>query len=262
MTASRPRILVTRPVQQAERLCRLIEARGGEAVRLPAIEIRAPADCRPLAGLVAQLERYDLACFISVNAVNRALEYILARRSWPSHTRIAAVGARSADAVARHGLAVDLVPAHRFNSEALLALQELQDMTGKRVVIFRGNGGRELLHDTLVSRGAAVDYVEVYRRVCPEVVPATMLQLLQPGVLDCITITSNESLQNLYTMAGKAGRPLLLGIPLVVAGERQARLAEQLGFTQPPLIAENASDAALVAALEKTVLPRPPEGAG
>ena len=252
---ARPRVLVTRPAGQAERLCSLIEAAGGEAVRLPAIEIREPADPGPLTTLVAALDSYDLAVFISVNAVNRGLDFILDRRAWPARTRIATVGVRSAEALVRFGLRVDLVPEHSFNSEALLALDELQDMTGKRVVIFRGNGGRELLHDTLVGRGARVDYVEVYRRVCPEVAEETMRQLLQPGVLDCITITSNETLQNLYTMAGPRGQPLLRDIPLVVAGERQAALAAALGFAPPARIAANAGDAAMLAAVTEKFSP-------
>ena len=250
-----PRILVTRPAAQAERLCSLIEAAGGEAVRLPAIAIREPVDPRPLAALVAALDSYDLAVFISVNAVDKGLDFILSRRAWPAHTRIATVGVRSAAALAQHGLRVDLVPEHSYNSEALLALDELQDMTGKRVVIFRGNGGRELLHDTLVRRGASVEYVEVYRRVCPEVAAETMRQLLRPGALDCITITSNEILQNLYVLAGPRGQPLLRDIPLVVAGGRQAELAATLGFTRPSVIAANAGDAAMLAAVTENFLP-------
>ncbi len=255
-------MLVTRPAAQAERLCTLIEAAGGEAVRLPALEIREAADDRQLVALVAALDSYDLAVFISVNAVNRGLDFILGRRSWPAATRIATVGASSAEAVVRHGLRIDLVPEHSFNSEALLALEELQDMTGKRVVILRGSGGRELLHDTLVQRGARVDYVEVYRRVCPEVAAETMRQLLQPGFLACITITSNETLENLYAMAGPRGQPLLRDIPLVVAGGRQAALAATLGFTQPPVIAVNAGDAALLAAVAENFLPARGAAAG
>jgi uroporphyrinogen-III synthase len=247
-------VLVTRPAAQAERLCSLIEAAGGEAVRLPAIEIRGPADPGPLDAVVAALDSYDLAVFISVNAVNRGLDFILSRRAWPAGTLVATVGVSSAAAVAQHGLKVDLLPEHSFNSEALLALDELQDMTGKRVVIFRGNGGRELLRDALVSRGASVDYVAVYQRVCPEVAAETMQQLLQPGFLACITITSNETLENLYTMAGPRGQPLLREIPLVVVGERQAALAARLGFTQLPVIAGNAGDAALLAAVTENFL--------
>jgi uroporphyrinogen-III synthase len=248
------RVLVTRPAAQAERLCRLIDAAGGEAFCLPAIDILEPVDSYHLESVVASLANYDLAVFISVNAVTRGLDFITAHGEWPLHVRIATVGARSAGALTRYGLAADLVPEHHFSSEGLLALDDLQDMRGKRVLIFRGDGGREYLRDTLVERGAEVDYVEVYRRACPLVDPQEIMPYWEPGTLDVITITSNESLQNLFDMAGVEGQPLLREIPLLVVGERQAALAQQLGFARQPLLAEHASDEAIVAALEKHCL--------
>jgi uroporphyrinogen-III synthase len=77
-----------------------------------------------------------------------------------------------------------------------------------------------------------------------------MLKLLQPGYLDFITVTSNETLQNLFDMAGAAGQPLLCELPLVVVSQRQSMLARQLGFRREPLLAANASDAAIVAAIK------------
>jgi len=243
-------VLVTRPAGQGAGLCRLAEEAGYEAVQLAAIEIREPADLAALQTLVDTLPTYDLAVFISVNAVNHGLDYILARRDWPTHVKIATVGASSAAALREHGMKPDLVPADRFSSEALLALAELQDMHGKRVVILRGNGGREHLHDTLLERGAEVDYVEVYRRACPDVDPHLMRSLLRPGMLDVVTVTSNETLQNLYAMAGAEGQPLLRALPLVVVSERQAVLAQELGFEHAAMVAENAGDAALAEALK------------
>ncbi|MEN8204746.1 MAG: uroporphyrinogen-III synthase [Pseudomonadota bacterium] len=248
MTARR--ILVTRPAAQARHLCSLLEAAGHEAISLPSIEILKPADNYRIEALTDMLEEYDLAVFVSVNAVRMGVEFILNRRDWPENTRIATVGASSAEALLPYGLSVDVVPEHQYSSEALLALDELQDMSGQCVVIFRGNGGRELLRDTLLARGADVDYVEVYQRACPAVDAQRMQTLLQPDYLDCITITSNEALQNLYAMAGPEGQPLLLKIPLVVIGHRQARLAQQLGFVQQPVIAANAGDEAIVAAIQ------------
>jgi len=245
------RILVTRPAGQAIHLGGLLEAAGHEAISLPSIEILEPADNYRLEALADTLEEYDLAVFVSVNAVRMGVEFILNQRDWPESTRIATVGASSAEALLPYGLSVDLMPEHQYNSEALLALDELQDMSGQCVVIFRGNGGREVLRDTLLARGADVDYVEVYQRACPVVNVQRMQTLLQPDFLDCITITSNEALQNLYAMAGPEGQPLLVRIPLVVIGPRQAMLAQQLGFVQPPVIAANASDEAVVAAIQQ-----------
>lgn len=247
----RLRVLVTRPAGQADGLCRLLEEAGYTAVQLATIEIREPDDIESLQSLVGSLQNYDLAVFISVNAVNRGLDYLLARRDWPQQVKIATVGASSAAALREHGLAPDLVPVHQYNSEALLALDELQDMHGKRVVILRGNGGREHLRDTLSARGAVVDYVEVYRRVCPAADSQLMRALLQPGALDIITVTSNETLQNLFSMAGGGGQPQLRTLPLVVASERQAQLAQELGFEHAAVVAKNAGDAALVEAVKR-----------
>lgn len=253
MRTGRPRILVTRPSGQAQGLCDRITALGGEAVELPAIEIRAPEDTGPLEALIDRLDAIDLAVFVSVNAVQHGLDYILARRAWPASAQIAAVGLASNAALERHGLRAGLVPAHEYSSEGLLALDALQDMHGKRVVILRGNGGRDTLFETLTLRGAQVEYVEVYRRARPDVDPAAVLALLQPGYLAAITVTSNETLQNLYDMADAAGRSLLRNIPLVVASTRQAALAARLGFLQGAVIAGHASDEAMADGVRQLV---------
>ncbi|MGD2112755.1 MAG: uroporphyrinogen-III synthase [Gammaproteobacteria bacterium] len=250
----RPRILVTRPAAQARGLCERIQALGGEAVELPAIEIRAPEDSAPLEALADRLEAFDLAVFISVNAVQHGLDYLLARRSWPASVQIAAVGLASNAALERYGLRASLVPVHEYSSEGLLALDALADMRGRRVVILRGNGGRDILFEGLSRRGARVEYVEVYRRARPDVDPETVLELLQPGNLTAITATSNETLQNLFDMAGATGQPLLRNIPLVVASPRQAAFAGQLGFKQGAVIAGHASDDAMAAAIESLLV--------
>ena len=245
------RVLVTRPVGQAERLCSLIEAAGGEAVRLPALEIHPLEDTSQLESLGAALENFQLAVFVSVNAVQMGLPFILDRRPWPAGVKLAAVGPTSTRAIEHYGLSVDYVPEHEFSSEGLLAIDALQDMHGKRVVIFRGKGGRSKLYDSLTARGAEVEYAEVYQRTCPVVDYQTMLELLQQENLDVITVSSNESLQNLFHMAGPRGQPLLREKLLLVPGQRQLVLAEQLGFTKTPIVADNASDEAFMEALKK-----------
>ncbi len=242
-------VLVTRPAHQAEGLCALIEQHGGTAYRFPVLEIREPRDPGPLQAVAARLEDYDLAVFVSANAVDCALDSILAARNWPSTIRIAVIGHSSAAALQRHGVEADLVPARRFDSEGLLALPGLQQVAGQRVVIFRGEGGREHLADTLRARGAQVDYIAAYRRALPDVDPVPLLAHWQRGAIDVVVVNSAESLKNLVTLIGAAGQALLHRTQLLLVSERQVPLARQAGFELPPLLAANATDAAVVQAL-------------
>jgi uroporphyrinogen-III synthase len=116
-------------------------------------------------------------------------------------------------------------------------------------VIFRGNGGREMLADTLRKRGARVEYAEAYRRVCPKSDSAELLQRWRQGFVNIVLVNSAESLRNLVRMLGKAGESLLTGTPLLVVSERMLALAEELGFQYAPVVADNATDKAVVDAL-------------
>jgi uroporphyrinogen-III synthase len=242
-------VLVTRPAHQADGLCHLIEQRGGRALRFPVLEILPPSDPGPLQDVIGGLDDYGWAIFISANAVERALVPILSARRWPSATRIAVIGRSSEQALQRHGLRADLCPTGRFDSEALLALPAMQQVEGARVVIFRGEGGREHLADSLRDRGAQVDYVAAYRRARPEVDVAPLLTQWRAGAIDIVLVTSAESLHNLVAMTGAQGGELLRRTPLLVVSERMLPVLQQQGFEQPPVLAANATDDAVLEAL-------------
>jgi len=232
MTLTGRRIVITRPAGQAETLAELIRGAGGTPIVFPAIEIRDVADVKPLVALIDRLDDFDLAIFISANAVAKAMNLVQSRRGWPAHLRVATIGKGSEKALRRFGLADIIAPAGRFDSEALLALAPLAEVAGKRVVIFRGDGGRELLADTLAARGAVVEYAECYRRVRPEADVAPLLKLWARGELDGITVTSSEGLHNLYDMVGKLGQQWLRRTPVFVPHARIAASACALGLEQ------------------------------
>lgn len=242
-------VLVTRPAHQAGRLCALIEAAGGRALRFPVLEILDPLDSGPLLALIGRLDEFDVAIFISANAVNKAMNLITARRALPPHLKLAAIGKGSARELEHFGRPADICPRERFDSEALLDMEEMRQVAGKRIVIFRGEGGRELLADTLRARGALVEYAEVYRRGRPNADVNELLHRWARGEIQVITVTSNESLRNLFDMVGKLGQQWLRKTPLVVVSERGAVLARELGFKQPPIVAAEAGDEALIEAI-------------
>ena len=223
------RVVVTRPAGQVAHIAALIRAAGGEPVLFPAVEILDVQDSQPLLALIERLDRFDLALFVSANAVDRALPMVRARRAWPAGLRVATVGRGSERALQRHGFAAVIAPRERFDSEALLDLPELKQVAGKRVVIFRGDGGRELLGDTLRARGATVEYAECYRRGRPKSDVAPLLALWERRELDAFTVTSSEGLANLVDLLGEAGGGWFRQTPLFAPHERIAAAARAAG---------------------------------
>ncbi|OBS09587.1 uroporphyrinogen-III synthase [Acidihalobacter prosperus] len=242
-------VVITRPAHQAETLCARIEDAGGRAIRFPVLEILDPIDRAPLIRQIDQLETFDLAIFISPNAVHKVMNLVKARRSWPANVRIAAIGAKSARALEQSGLTVDIRPGRRFDSEALLEAPELQDMAGRRVIIFRGDGGREMLGDTLRARGAEVVYANAYRREKPSGDNGALLYHWSRGEVGVVMVTSAEGLHNLFDMVGKLGQMWLRKTPLILGSARLAETARELGHQLPPIVAEDPSDEAMFDAL-------------
>jgi len=223
-------IVVTRPREQSLDLSASIKAAGGRAIQFPALTVVNAGDRRTLNALIDRLDQFDFAIFVSPTAVNRAMSLIRARRELPTGLRIAAIGKGSARELRRFDVGEVLTPEHRFDSEGLLALAEFADLKGRSIVIFRGQGGRELLGNVLMERGATIEYAECYRRVRPSGDGSVLLKAWARGEIDAITVTSAESLRNLFDMIGTLGRPFLRKTPLFVPHQRIAELARELGI--------------------------------
>jgi uroporphyrinogen-III synthase len=223
-------IVITRPAGQTLQLTRLIHAAGGNPVLFPVLEIIDVSDLQPLQALIDRLEEFDMAIFISPSAVNKAMNLITARRSLPDSLRIAAIGRGSTRELKHFGVSEVIAPTRKFDSEALLGLPELANVAGKRVVIFRGDGGRELLGDTLVARGAVLEYAECYRRGKPNIDAAPLLKAWARNELHAIVVSSSEGLRNLFDMVGKLGQAWLRKTPLFVTHAQIAATARELGL--------------------------------
>lgn len=238
-------VLVTRPADQAERLCALIRTAGGRPIPFPTIEIVPTPE--PAAARALLAAPWDLMVFISRNAVEQARALSGASAPWARTRLLAAVGRATAEALTAAGRAPDLVPSERYDSEALLALPALADSAGWRVLIVRGEGGRATLAETLTARGAAVTYAEVYRRALPRVDVAPLIARW-PADIQLVTATSDEVLLNLRELLGESARAILTATPLAVLSPRTGETARQLGFGRIA-VAARADDAALVEAL-------------
>ena len=238
-------VLVTRPVRQAAELVHKVEAAGGEAYTFPALEIEA-VELNQLDVPLAHLAEADIAIFISPNAAQFGMAAIRAGGRLSAATMVFAVGPGTARALQAQGLGQVIIPPGQ-DSEALLALPQLQNVTGKRVMIVRGVGGRALLADTLRARGAEVRLMECYRRTRPQADVAPLLARWRTGGIDAVTVTSAETLHNLAVLLGKAGAPLLAATPLFAPHEKIAEAARNFGIAH--VIATAGGDAGLVEGL-------------
>ncbi|MGL6429372.1 uroporphyrinogen-III synthase [Aeromonas caviae] len=236
--------LVVRPAAQANQLVQMLHQLGHAPLYCPLLETRPGCDLPHLGDM---LREADLVIAVSMHAVHFAHHFLLQTgQTWP-HIDYFAVGQASADAFAEAGIQA-LCPADP-RSEGLLALPALQGVSGRRVLLLRGNDGRDLIARTLASRGALVHYCATYERHYPDLDGDALTRHWQAAGLDSLLITSGELLQRLLALVPGPQHPWLYDRLLVVPSPRVAEMAEGAGFTRI-VIAQGASNQALVAALE------------
>ena len=245
-------IVVTRPAHQAESLAQRLEAEGATVVRFPGLEIQDLESKESALSLIAELSEFSWAIFVSANAVERGVQLVRLTGKFPRQLKFAAVGSSTARTLEAFGIGPVLHPTNDLGSEGLLAMPELnsEQIRGKRIVIFRGEGGRELLGNVLRERGARVDYAEVYRRVQSKESAEPLLRRGQRGEVDVCVVTSGDGLRSLYSLVGASGREWLRDLPLVVVSERMANLAHELGARLSPIVAKKADDEGITEALK------------
>ena len=221
--------MVTRPKGQAGVLSSLIHKAGGEPLECPALEILDLTDLTPFFSVADRLDSFDAAIFVSRNAVRKALA-LIGERPWPARLQVATVGNGSREELAAHGVSGVIAPDGQSDGEALLALPEFSGVAGRRIVIFRGEGGRTVLGDTLAARGALVEHAVCYRRALPLDGAALLAAAWDGGKVDAVTVSSGEGLANLLAMLGAGAPERLAGTALFVPHPRIADEAARQGL--------------------------------
>jgi uroporphyrinogen-III synthase len=236
-------IVVTRPGRQAAAFAQKLAALGASPIVFPAIVVLPPADRASLEEVHARLRDYDFAVFVSANAVEYGAP---AAPRWPASLVAFAPGPGTAEALAGAGILDIRVPHTTLDSEGVLALPELADVRGRRIVVFRGEGGRELLADTLRKRGARVDLVSCYRRTAPSSGADGLVEALRERRAHAVTVTSSEGVDNLWSVLGDEGRRLMTRLPVFAPHPRIAERVRALGLHT---IETAGGDAGLIAGL-------------
>ena len=163
----------------------------------------------------------------------------------PSQLKFAAIGPQTAEALKAYGVDEVLIPQQRYDTETLMSLPEMQCVAGKTIIIFRGVGGRELMADTLKTRGAQVHFAESYQRINPQTDTSLLDGYWQQHKLDALVVTSSEAMRYLLALADKA--PWLTHVTLCVNHERIAELPNARGLKV--LVADTPGDAAMMQCL-------------
>ena len=238
-------VVVTRPAHQSAALGAELKALGAQVIEFPAIRIE-PVQVDP--ATVPAPDDFDWVIYVSANAVTHATGAL----PTPGRARVAAIGPATARALAAAGIRVDALPRRGADTEGLLALPGFAAPRGLRVLILRGAGGREWLREELERRGAAVEVLELYRRLPAEPSSAALDALaraLDEHAAPAIVVTSVDVLAAFMSIVPAALADAVRGSSLVVPGARVAAAARAAGWRGALIEAANAGDAALVAAL-------------
>ncbi|KTC92552.1 uroporphyrinogen-III synthase [Fluoribacter dumoffii] len=221
-------ILNTRPQSQAHELSQSIRAAGGNVIELPTIEIEAmPNDW---IHLLPNLKTVDKAIFISANAVHFCFTQLLQKHlDWPSSIQVIAIGQGTAAAIEKFGIQVSEIP-EIPDSEHLLALKTFQQPEKQNVLLFKGEGGRELIEEQLTQKGANLVVLKVYKRVIPQINPQWVESLWRDDLVDIILLTSELSLHNIFKLFDKEAHNWLRNKKWLMISERLAQVAFSLGI--------------------------------
>nr|HAT8714452.1 uroporphyrinogen-III synthase [Legionella jordanis] len=223
-TLNNLRILNTRPKAQAKDLKKAIEAEGGVALDCPALAIQELSFQTP------DLNSLEIAIFVSSNAVHYFFKSLRSQNiPWPSSIAIVAVGHATANALLHYNLRSSNIP-KGCNSESLLAIELLQQVKEKKILLVKGEGGRTLIAETLVNRRAELISLDVYKRVMPGYDSQYLQTLWQDKAVDIILFTSEQAMYNIFQMFGPSAHSWLCNTPCIVLSQRLAKAASSLGM--------------------------------
>lgn len=223
-------ILVTRPEQESQALCDALQALGHHAISHPLLTIHPGKELSLLPNYFSSLSDGDFLIAVSQHAVQHAQDYLqLQQKEWKKGVNYIAVGQKSAQYL-RSYISDPVHFPTPSDSEHLLALPVLENVSGKKVLILRGNGGRDLIYQALEELGAEVTYCETYQRQSTTFNGATKAKEWQENNVNTLVITSGEQLSFFTSQFTNTDLYWVLGCRLLVPSERINQLGQQLGY--------------------------------
>ena len=252
-TLSQYKVLVTRPTKQQGELAAALELEGASVISRPMIciePIKSTSQTEAVKAKIQQLDNYRYLIFVSSNAATMGAHWI--DQYWPQFpldVQPIALGPATSNALTQALGCQVIQPSTGITSEDVLKLPQLQSLAGLKIAIFRGSGGRELLAETLRSRGAQVDYIEVYSRKEARYDSQQLRADLMAAGINVISANSVETVKSLITNLAKYFGEFA-AVPILVPSARVAAEARALGFTNP-IDCVGADTHAVIAALKR-----------
>lgn len=238
------RLLLTRPLQQSSEQVAFFAQHNVPISALPLLEISPVELGAPERQMLSDLDLYYAVIFVSGNAIRFGLELAGERwPQWPVSVHWLGMGKLSQQAAKAFHLPLS-VPSDGFDSEAVLAMPALQEVSEKKILIVRGQEGRTVLGDTLELRGANIDYLQCYERCCPKYDKKQLAAAFD--AVSFIQVNSAEVLGHLQALAKPVLADALFAKTLFVISERVAAIAREQGFNKVQVL-NDASDEALLA---------------
>lgn len=242
------RVLVTRPAHQSANIVNNIKEIGALPICFPTIAIEPSNHCQNSIDISNTLNQFDIALFVSQNAVQFGLKNININNI-PKSLKFGVIGKGSLNSLKEFGINSQAIPDKTFNSEGLLQSNLLLSVNNKKIIIFRGQAGRNLLGDTLIERGADVTYCEVYQRTIPNITKQHHNDTFKQPI-DIAIFTSSEGIEHAFKMIQAVHAQQLLQTPWLLISERMKKTAYHLGHNSDIIIATQASDDGIMSALK------------
>lgn len=239
-------VIITRPLHQALALKSLVESEGAHSLLFPTLQIEVLNLTHNR--LLKEIADQDMLIFTSRNAV----DCLLRQSPIVKKSQVAAIGPGTAKALHHFNISVDILPVEKFDSENLLTCSALINVKNKRILIITGENGRDYLQDTLMARGAQVKKLTVYRRICPVVPRAVVLNLtkITRTIFVTTSVASLSNLNDIFSLHHQAD--WLRETPILVISDRMQQFALENKFSPQKLIqADNATDSAILERLIK-----------
>ncbi len=239
--STKPCVLITRASHQAQDFIDACQQLGYNTSHLPCIEISATDNTPDLDAI----DSADLILFTSVNAI----DYAHQMRPLPWPTTATGIGNVSTAWLAKLGQQRIQQAVPPFTSEGFI--EQLKQSNIKKLVVVKGDGGRNIIQETCTELGIKCTTIEVYKRILPHHHSDDVDVLLASKPPTVVCATSNEVLNNLLSLVPIKLKPQLLSLPLVVNSERSVLLAKKLGFTNSVLVANPPGDKGQLQALQQ-----------